>query len=382
MTAIDLAAMRQLNSGLVLSTLFQARQPVRMATLVDETRLSRRTVELILSSLIDDGWAAETSEQASDRLGRPPRQYEFRRDSALYATIALDPHAVTAAIVDAYGHIRTKASKVLADIQKPGDCLQSSAELLEAVITDSACPRSSIRSIGISVTGRVDDDGTILHLPFAPGWAGVRPGDLFSRTFGLPTQVDNDTNLAALAEQWLGGAGGYSTFVWLIAGYRLGAGIVVRKEILKGLHGAAGEVVQVQSMGLGAMRAQPLGLISSPVPSERERALAIIRAAEEGDSASLRMVEQFLDLVEPVIATFAWTIAPEAIFLGGGLDESELLINELRRRLAAAELPPIQIRPSRLGHDAPLMGAAYMARSSLQDTLAQALRENHLITDK
>src|SRR5690349_9440503 len=100
MTAIDLSAMRQLNSALVLSTLFQAGEPVRMATLVEQTRLSRRTVELILGSLIEDGWAAEAADQGSDRLGRPPKQYEFRRDSALYGTISFDPHAVTAGIVD------------------------------------------------------------------------------------------------------------------------------------------------------------------------------------------------------------------------------------------------------------------------------------------
>lgn len=380
MTAIDLAAMRQHNSGLVLASLFQAREPVRMATLVRQTQLSRRTVELILSTLIDEGWAAETSEPVGDTLGRPPRRYQFRTDSALFATIAFDPHAATAAIVDAYGHIRHQASTVLEDIDNPSECLQSASDLLKSVIADSGCPRPSLRSIGISVTGRIDDDGTVMHLPYTPAWTGVRPGEHFASVFGLPALVDNDTNLAALAEQWVGGAGGYSNFVWLIAGYRLGAGVVIRKDIHKGLHGAAGEVVQVESMGLAAMRAQPLGLISSPVPAQRAQALSIVHAAEAGDVEAMKSVEELLDLIEPVVSTFAWTIAPEAIFLGGGLEQSRLLTDQLQRRLEASGLPPIQIRPSSLGENAPLLGAAYMARSAQNDTLTQALRENHLAT--
>jgi len=380
MTAIDLAAMRQHNSRLVLASLFQARKPVRMATLVRQTQLSRRTVELILSTLIEEGWAAETNEQVGESLGRPPRRYEFRTDAALFATVAFDPHAATAAIVDAYGHIRHQATIVLDDIDKPSDCLESASDLLKAVVPESGCPWPSLRGIGISVTGRIDDDGTVIHLPYTPAWSGVRPGDHFESVFGLPTLVDNDTNLAALAEQWVGGAGGYSNFIWLIAGYRLGAGVVIRKEIHKGLHGAAGEVIQVLSMGLAAMRDQPLGFISSPVPAQRAQALSIVHAAEAGDVEALKSVKELLDLIEPVVSTFAWTIAPEAIFLGGGLEQSKLLTEQLQKRLEASGLPPIHIRPSSLGENAPLLGAAYMARSAQNDTLLQALRENHLAT--
>lgn len=375
---LDLAAMRQHNLALVLTSLFQAKEPLRMATLVRQTQLSRRTVELILSTLIDEGWVTETSELIGDSLGRPPRRYEFRADSILFATVALDPYAATAAIVDAYGHIRHQTSAMFEDIDNPEECLVMASRLLERVITDSNCPRSSLRCIGISVTGRIDDDGTIMHLPFAPAWKGVRPGEHFSSVFGLPALVENDTNLAALAEQWVGGARGYSNFIWLIAGYRLGAGIVIRKDILRGLHGAAGEVVQVESMGLSAMRAQPLSLISSPVPDQRSRALSIVHAAEAGDSEALKMVQEFVNHIEPAVSTFAWTIAPEAIFLGGGLEQSSLLVDRLQQRLEAAELPPIKIRPSSLGEAAPLLGAAYMARSALTDNVTQALREDHL----
>ena len=66
--------------------------------------------------------------------------------------------------------------------------------------------------------------------------------DAAAEQLGVPVIVDNDTNLAAVGEQWLGVARGLEDFVFLSVGTGLGAGLVLRGEVHRGHNGAAGEV--------------------------------------------------------------------------------------------------------------------------------------------
>ena len=76
---------------------------------------------------------------------------------------------------------------------------------------------------------------------------------------GLAVQVENDINLAALGEQWRGVARGVEDFVFLSIGTGLGAGVVLRGELHRGRHGAAGEVDFVSAGRDGnSIRAPPL----------------------------------------------------------------------------------------------------------------------------
>src|SRR5262249_62187683 len=63
-----------------------------------------------------------------------------------------------------------------------------------------------------------------------------------SERLSLPVALENDINLAALAEQWKGIARGIDNFAFLSIGTGLGAGIVLRGEIHRGRNGAAGEL--------------------------------------------------------------------------------------------------------------------------------------------
>lgn len=375
MKSVDLAAMRQLNVQAVLRALFQHREPMTMAALVRRVSLSRRTVELILEQLVVDGWAREVATEAPASLGRPPRSYRFDPGRALFGAIAIDTHSASVALVDAFGSIRRRARGDVRDIRDPERCVRDAAQLARGAFGDA-----SLAALGVSVTGRVDDDGTVLFLPYAPEWTGFAPAPLIGEALGCDAIVDNDANLAALGEQWLGAARGRPTFVWLVAGIRLGAGLVVQNRLHRGLNGAAGQIVNVDSMGMARLEHHPLGLLASPDRGERERAMEAVRAAEAGDPAARELVEGYLDIVEPTVTTFAWTLAPDALILGGSAEANDrVVIPALVDRLDRAGAPPIEVRASELGDDAALLGAARLARESAADELVSALREEHLV---
>src|SRR5207253_60473 len=67
-------------------------------------------------------------------------------------------------------------------------------------------------------------------------------GSELGERLGVPVALDNDINPAALGEQWRGVARGVDDFVFLSIGTGFGAGLVLRGELHRGHHGAAGEV--------------------------------------------------------------------------------------------------------------------------------------------
>src|SRR5207248_9925059 len=75
-----------------------------------------------------------------------------------------------------------------------------------------------------------------------PGLDGLDIAVEVERRLEVPVTVENDVNLAALGEQWRGVGRGVDDFVFLSVGTGLGAGLVLRGELHRGHHGAAGEV--------------------------------------------------------------------------------------------------------------------------------------------
>ena len=98
-------------------------------------------------------------------------------------------------------------------------------------------------AVGISIGGPVDTDrGVVLSPPNLPTWDDVPLAEICRSQFHAPTFLEHDGRAGALAE-WLFGAGrGLNSLVFLTFGTGLGAGVIVDGHLLRGAHGAAGEV--------------------------------------------------------------------------------------------------------------------------------------------
>src|SRR4029077_5159955 len=86
----------------------------------------------------------------------------------------------------------------------------------------------------VGVPGVVDAETGHVHLTSFPGLDGLAFGSDLERLLELPVSVENDINLAALGEHWLGVARGDSDFVFLSVGTGLGAGLVLHGELHRG----------------------------------------------------------------------------------------------------------------------------------------------------
>ncbi|MBT2499156.1 ROK family protein [Agromyces sp. ISL-38] len=370
MRAFDPTAMREANSSLTLRSLYLASGPLTMTELNRTTGLSRRTIELILTDLVTEGWVEPIEPGPATGAGRPPRLYAFRPEHALVGAVQFDTHSTEALVADLSGSVLGRSRRKLTNSTNPDLTLAEARAALLAAVDESGRSLEDFRAVGVAMGGAVDDDGTVVTLVNAPRWAGVRAADALGLPAGVRVITDNDANLAALAEGALGAATDHTSFTWLLAGNRAGSGIIIDGRIHRGFRGAAGEIVEANLLGTRAMEHNPFGLLTSPDPAEREAGEAIVEGVRRGDAEAIAELDAFVAPFAQLLAVFAWTIAPPLIVLGGGLEAgADVLIPSLRSALEAAGAPAMELRASALGREAMLQGALRVAIMSVENEL-------------
>ncbi|MET7331033.1 ROK family transcriptional regulator [Nonomuraea sp. NPDC005650] len=365
------SAVRRVNTSVTLRTLAVSAGPVTLAELAEQTGLSRRTIELILDSLVEAGWVSELDRvPTSGYAGRPARRYELRAEHALLAAVCITTSDVSAVIADVRGRIVGRAHRPLRSYQDPQATLDDAAALVLEALDDAGGSTERLRAGGVASGGAIDDDGVVRRLVYTTRWEGVDlPGQLKQRIL-VPWFADNDTNLGALAERWRGVAGDHDNVVWAILGNRSGLGILIRGAVHRGLEGAAGEIVEARSIPTGSIENRPVAWLTSPEPAERRVALGRFDAARAGDATALAEVDEFVENIALILTTLSWTIAPSLIVLGGGLeDAADVLLPRVRAALRDARAPAVELRATSLGRDAPLVGAVKLALDRMDTEL-------------
>ncbi|MGN6761556.1 MAG: ROK family protein [Leifsonia sp.] len=360
MPGLDQTAVRRVNTAVVLRALAAHDEEVTLQSLAASTTLSRRTVEIILADLLAVRWAEEAVAQSGGGAGRPARRFRFAAERRLVAGVRIDTHFAHGVVADLRGRILGRAQRALGDDYfSPERAVSHAAAAVRAAAVDAGLPVDRLSAGGVAAGGVIDPDtGTVRRLVHAPNWTGFPLADALSAEFGIPWAADNDANLAALAEFREGAAVGRRHIAWLMHGHRTGAGFIVGGELHRGAGGAAGELIESRVLGLERNQDRAIGLLTSPLASERERGMAAVRAALAGAGEARSDAAGLAAEVAEIIDVIAWTIAPELVILGGGLEAgAELLIPLVHARLRELGAPDVELAPSTVGADAAIRGA-------------------------
>lgn len=219
--------------------------------------------------------------------------------------------------------------------------------------------------------------------------------DMLTERVGLPVAIDNDGNLAMLAEALYGAARDAQHALLLTIGTGIGGGIWLNGEIYRGSTGAGAElghlVVEidghpcqkncpnrgcVEAMASGtaigrhgreAAEREPGSLLGQRLASGEEiDAKAVNEAAVAGDAAAVGAVELAGHYLGQALVSLANVFQPEVIVLGGGaIAFGELLIAPARREVEQYALNPMnqtRVVAAELGPAAGMIGAAAFGR--------------------
>jgi glucokinase len=284
------------------------------------------------------------------------------------------------------------------------------ATLVETVVDAVQEVRESvagpIAAVGFGIPCLIDQERgmavTCVNLPIVD--LPIR--DVMSERLGLPVYIDNDANVAALAEQRYGVARGARNVVMLTLGTGIGGGLILDNEVYRGSIGAAAElghmVIDVDGPpcqgtcpshgcleamasgtalareGRAAAEAHPDSALGAALASGREITGALVtELAHDGDAVARDVLALVGTRLGVGISNFTNIFNPEMVVIGGGvIAAGDLILEPARRVVAERALRPsrdlVRIVPARFGAESGMLGAAALALEGMRRQTAAA----------
>lgn len=345
------------------------------AQLARETGLSKPTVSSALASLEAAGLVHEVGTHAPER----------GRVAVLYAPDPAAGHALgvdigrswlRVALADLDGTVVARS-----DVRNPARGADALADLVvgtaRQVVANSGVDPAEVVHGVVGTPGVYDEkQRRVRYAMHLPGWGRAGLLDRLRGELGVPLEVHNDANLAALGEYTYGVGAGSQLFAYILIGTGLGMGVVSEGRLFTGAHGLAGEIGFLPWTG----RQKPERLedaVSGVAVVEAARhfgmrgqltAKAVFDAARQGNSAAVRAVELEGERIAHTVAAAAAVLDPDLVVLGGGVGHSvDLLLRPVREHLRTLTPLRPKLAPSRLGEDAVLLGAVATALGTARE---------------
>ncbi|WP_419759985.1 ROK family protein [Acidisoma sp.] len=279
-----------------------------------------------------------------------------------------------AAVVSADGEVLAHVRTETAARDGPAAVVSQMAELVGRIAAGH-----DVRGVGIGSPGPLDAEaGVVVHASTLLGWNDVPLAALAEARLGLPVRIDNDANVAALAEWRFGAGRGLRHMVYVTVSTGIGGGVILDGKLMHGRRSMAGEFghmtiteapVLCTCGAFGCWEA----LASGPALGQRATELGtlgrvtardVARLAKAGDATALGLLAEEARYLGLGFANLLHLYAPEMIVVGGGVSDSlpamQADIEAVIRRQAMPTHRDVPIVAAALGQRAGVIGAALL----------------------
>jgi len=304
--------------------------------------------------------------------------------------IDLGGTTVKAGLVSGVGDILYQNKRPTLPDQGPDVVIGQIEAALRDVMEKGAFPSRS--SIGIGSPGVVDDKGVVKAPPNLKGWDEVHLAEELSGRFpGFKVIVENDANVAAIAESKFGAGKQHADFLFVIWGTGVGGGIILNNTIYRGPTGGAGEIghISIDHQGpacncgsTGCIEAyigqrylsqRTVDKLKQGAPSSlpdlvegdlsKIEPLYLAKAAQSGDSFSKSVLIEAGTFLGVAIAAVMNTLDLRISIIGGGVSAAgdfvlEAVEESVRGHVLKPLRPGIRVLEATQGNAAGLLGAA------------------------
>lgn len=395
--------LRRINTAAVLQALREA-SPARVADLMQATRLSRPAVTRAVAVLRETGLATDVEDQPEQAIGRPAQVVRFRAEVGHVIGVDVGSHKILAKVADMSGQVRSSRQVAIREPATGPGVLRALRSTLSDLLADAGLVPRDIWAVVVGAPGIVDDtSGEVVFAPGIPGWAQQPVLAELRATFSCPVLLENDVNLAVLAERWCGAAAGGDSLVFVHWGVRIGTGVIIDGRPYRGAGAAAGELGFAdvfsppgspptplvdpsrdlgpfeQMVGAEAIVAlaevHQVAAVTSPDagagPAGRQDAVAaVFAAAAGGDPAALRVVDLVAERFARGLAVLLLVLDPREVIIGGGVSRAGApLLAAIERHLHPRVLTRPRLALSDLGGDAVALGAVRRGLDSVEERL-------------
>ncbi|MBM7635415.1 ROK family glucokinase [Streptococcus saliviloxodontae] len=255
--------------------------------------------------------------------------------------------------------------------------------------------------IGMGSPGAVDRQEKTVTGAFNLNWAKTQQvGSVIEAEVGIPFAIDNDANVAALGERWVGAGANNPDVVFVTLGTGVGGGVIADGNLIHGVAGAGGEIGHIivepengfdctcGNKGCLETVASATGIVrlahqmaesyegSSPIKASLDNgdnvtSKDIFDAAQSDDSFANSIVDRFTFYLGLATANISNILNPDSVVIGGGVSAAgEFLRSRVEANFQKYTFPQVrkttQIKLAELGNDAGIIGAASLASQFIE----------------
>ena len=383
----------------------ERRGPIPRIDLSHNTGISRATVTTVTAELLRDGLIEEIprdSENAPDtKRGRPRVDLKIASAAHLIAGIKVSDRSISLMLVDFEG-------TQLAELEVPFTKSPASSRELTDLVADALVQLTAIydksihdlSGIGVGLAGVVDaKNGTVYWSP-SLSERNINLRDILTQKLGVPTFLDNDANLVAMAEKTFGLGRDHSDFIVVTIESGVGMGIVLNGQIYRGTRGCGAEFGHTKVQLEGALcrcgqrgcleayvadyalvrEAASVGFLDPDLPIEN-RVERLLEAAKNGDPTAKTIVNRAGRMFAIGLANLVNVFDPQLIILAGEQMQFDHLyaqevIEEMRKSIVQIDKPPPDVVIHKWDNLMWARGAAAYALDFVFDMAAKEVRED------
>ncbi|TLM81308.1 ROK family protein [Pseudarthrobacter sp. NamE2] len=385
-TANSTHLLRQINSEALLRFALQE-QVFTAAEAMAETGLTRATVLGVCDGLVAAGWLEEVEDPGAagrGNKGRPARRYQLREAVGVVVGLDAGEGHFTTVVADLRGReLGKRRQSVDSHALGRAGRRAGARKLVRQVLDDAGHSETDVLLTVVGVPAPVDVNG----LSPADGefWQLMNSG--FDSELQGPVFVDNDANLAAIAE---GAQEPSANVATLLTGERFGAGLIVDGSLLRGPRGGAGEMRFLGSLsgnvsrpeegstdGFGALarkwarsavRSYDGKTVLRKIPGEEINAEVVFKAACEGDPLAEDIIARLGARLAHIAVVLSSLLDIDRVVIAGGISAAiEPVLDHARSLLPGdSGFPLPELVASKLGAEAVVQGAVESALTRIR----------------
>ncbi|MCT2589880.1 ROK family transcriptional regulator [Streptomyces sp. N2-109] len=379
---------RALNDRLALR-LLQERGPLSASELKTLTGLARPTVADLVQRLQDTGLIRLVGESATKRRGPNARLYGIAADRAHLAALDMRTDGVRVLVTDLLGTTLAESALPVSPDTPSEAAARGSADLLEQTAKQAGA--EPLHTVAVGAPGLIDPATGALRETSGRAWHHQLIA-LLQQRLPATVRLENETNLAAMAEQRQGAARDRESFVLLWLGDGVGAAVVLDGRLRRGTSGGAGEIGFLPVPGtvglpsavscegglhslLSATAVCALavehGFAATAGTGDTPAAQETVRAAVAAGAGGEPFLTALASRVSLGAAAVTAILDPGCVVLGGELGQAggTVFATLVQEQLAALSPLRTEVRPGELGGAGVLRGALLAAQDAAQQVL-------------
>jgi predicted NBD/HSP70 family sugar kinase len=359
--------------------------PIARTDLARLTGISKPTVAMALGNLEQDG-LIEVAGRRTGVRGPAAVLYRIRPEAGFVLALDVGREYLRGAIADLAGSVRSRESRRVR-AASGASRISELVALTEGLAAETGITRRRVTQTVVGSPGVYDPRrGALSMARGLPGWE--RPEVLVElrSAFGSSTVIENDVNLAALAERDHGHGRGVGTFAFISVGTGIGLGLVIDGRLHRGAHGAAGEIafmplaedrdvdrrdarrrgrLEAAASAAAVVRAARVTGLRGALTARR-----VFESAVAGEARAAAVVAAEAALVARAVASVTAVVDPDLVVLGGGIGQAPGFVDAVAAELRVLAPVVPEVRVSKLGDDAVVDGclAAGLERAWLTVT--------------